>query len=148
MGSEIVIGSESSGLIFKNGEAWDQFNTSNSELPDNHILSIEIDDEYNIWIGTYNEGLCKINLQNSILEHLDSQIYFYPNPVKSGGEIHFNRKTTGHISLCNELGEFIDINYNYNGDNYEIPKNIQPGIYVIKLFESGHLINKKILVTD
>ena len=147
-GSEIVIGSESSGLIFKNEETWSQFNTSNSELPDNHILSIEIDDEYNIWVGTHNEGLCKINLQNSISENLNSQIHFYPNPVKSGGEIHFNRKITGHVSLYNELGEFTDIGINYNGDNYEIPKKIQPGIYVIKLLESGHFINKKILVTD
>ncbi|RCL76806.1 MAG: hypothetical protein DBW72_01275 [Flavobacteriales bacterium] len=147
MGSELLIGSEVAGLIFKNGETWSHLNTINSDLPDNHILSLEIDNQNNIWVGTYNEGLCKINFQNSILENLDSQMLFYPNPVKSGNEIHFHRNICGLVSLSNNFGETIASQYIYNRNSFDIPEKIQTGIYVITLLDSDHYVKSKILVT-
>jgi hypothetical protein len=56
------------GLAKYDGVNWTVYNTKNSELLDNHVLSIAIDDSGNKWIGTYN-GLAKYDGSNWIVYH-------------------------------------------------------------------------------
>lgn len=47
--------------IFGQNENWLLFNTSNSSLPDNNVLSLAMDSKGNKWIGTKYGGLVKFN---------------------------------------------------------------------------------------
>ena len=131
MGDELVIGSEVSGLIFKDGESWQYLNTLNSELPDDYVLSIKIDELQNIWVGTFNAGLCKINLQNSIEEYLNEGVLCYPNPIETNGKVHFAKPFSGVIRICNNIGELLFLNHVSNCQSLALPENIIRGSYVI-----------------
>ena len=131
MDNKLVIGSEVSGLIFKDGESWQYINTTNSDLPDDNILSVKVDDLQNIWVGTFNAGLCKINLQNSIEEHLVEGVLCYPNPIETQGEIHLNKSFSGTIGLYNSIGELLSLNQVSSCNSLTLPDNIEQGSYVI-----------------
>jgi len=131
MDNKLVIGSEVSGLIFKDGESWQYINTTNSDLPDDNILSVKVDDLQNIWVGTFNAGLCKINLQNSIEEHLVEGVICYPNPIETQGEIHLNKSFSGTIGLYNSIGELLSLNQVSSCNSLTLPDNIEQGSYVI-----------------
>ena len=131
MENEIVIGSEVSGLIFKDGESWQYINTTNSDLPDDNILSIKVDELQNIWVGTFNAGLCKINLQNSIEEYLVEGVFCYPNPIETQSKIHLNKSFSGTISLYNSIGELISLNKVFSCNTFTLPDTIEQGSYVI-----------------
>ena len=131
MGDELVIGSEVSGLIFKDGESWQYLNTLNSELPDDYVLSIKIDELQNIWVGTFNAGLCKINLQNSIEEYLNKGVLCYPNPIETNGKVHFTKSFSGVIRIYNNIGELLCLNHVLNCKSLALPENIIRGSYVI-----------------
>ncbi|MBT5932531.1 MAG: hypothetical protein HOH34_04240 [Flavobacteriales bacterium] len=131
MDNKLVIGSEVSGLIFKDGESWQYINTTNSDLPDDNILSVKVDDLQNIWVGTFNAGLCKINLQNSIEEHLVEGVLCYPNPIETQGEIHLNKSFSGTIGLYNSIGELLSLNQVSSCNSFTLPDNIEQGSYVI-----------------
>jgi len=131
MDNKLVIGSEVSGLIFKDGESWQYINTTNSDLPDDNILSVKVDDLQNIWVGTFNAGLCKINLENSIEEHLVEGVLCYPNPIETQGEIHLNKSFSGTIGLYNSIGELLSINQVSSCNSLTLPDNIEQGSYVI-----------------
>ena len=49
------------GLAKLDGTTWTVYNTSNSGLPENYVLSIAIDGSVNKWIGTFGGGLAKFN---------------------------------------------------------------------------------------
>ena len=131
MDNKLVIGSEVSGLIFKDGESWQYINTTNSDLPDDNILSVKVDDLQNIWVGTFNAGLCKINLENSIEEHLVEGVLCYPNPIETQGEIHLNKSFSGTIGLYNSIGELLSLNQVSSCNSLTLPDNIEQGSYVI-----------------
>ena len=131
MDNKLVIGSEVSGLIFKDGESWQYINTTNSDLPDDNIISVKVDDLQNIWVGTFNAGLCKINLENSIEEHLVEGVLCYPNPIETQGEIHLNKSFSGTICLYNSIGELLSINQVSSCNSLTLPDNIEQGSYVI-----------------
>ncbi|MDA8910688.1 hypothetical protein N9I21_02735 [Crocinitomicaceae bacterium] len=131
MDNKLIIGSEVSGLIFKDGESWQYINTTNSDLPDDNILSVKVDDLQNIWVGTFNAGLCKINLQNSIEEHLVEGVLCYPNPIETQGEIHLNKSFSGTIGLYNSIGELLSLNQVSSCNSFTLPDNIEQGSYVI-----------------
>ena len=131
MDNKLVIGSEVSGLIFKDGESWQYINTTNSDLPDDNILSIKVDDLQNIWVGTFNAGLCKINLQNSIEENLVEAVFCYPNPIETQSEVHLNKSFTGTITLYNSVGKLLSMNTVSNFKTLTLPDAIEQGSYVI-----------------
>jgi ligand-binding sensor domain-containing protein len=56
----IWIGTYDAGITIYDGKTWTTYNTKNSPLPGNVILSLVIDSQNNKWIGT-NKGLVKIS---------------------------------------------------------------------------------------
>jgi len=59
-------------------DPWLLFNTDNSELPDNNVLSLAIDSYDNKWIGTKFGGLVKFDGKNWEIYLPDSAILFPP----------------------------------------------------------------------
>lgn len=146
MGNELVIGSEIAGLIFKDGNSWNQINTTNSSLPDDHILCLVVDDEHNIWAGTFNEGLCNINLENSLDEHFNTQTLIYPNPINSGNKLFFNSEFSGMISLHNNAGLLLVQENLSSCKSWIIPSSIKSGSYFISYSTLGRAYTKSIII--
>lgn len=55
------IGTFTQGVVIFDDVNWQLININNSELPSNTIRSLAVDNNNNLWIGTYNGGLAKFN---------------------------------------------------------------------------------------
>lgn len=64
--------------VLSQNEKWVVFNTTNSDLPDNHVLSLAIDSYNNKWIGTKFSGLVKFDGKDWKIFMPDSAILFPP----------------------------------------------------------------------
>ena len=144
--NQLILGSEVSGLVFKDNDNWQSLNTSNSNLPDNHILSIQVDDFQNIWAGTFNAGLCKISLQNGIENGKQNSLLFYPNLITSGQEIQMKDSFTGSIQLVNRMGEIIDSQMIYNQNKWTIPRSASRGLYYVTLTNQNTSFTRPLMV--
>ncbi|NMA74053.1 MAG: response regulator [Bacteroidales bacterium] len=87
------------------------FTTTNSELKTNNLLHITEDRDGNIWVGTENTGLLKIQLTK-----YDHQI-FYPNPQRTNLNDKiirsiYEEKSTGNLWIGTKEGNV----YLYNKD--------------------------------
>ena len=51
---------DGNGIIKFDGSEWENYNISNSGLSSNTVFNIVVDEEDNIWCGTYNGGLAKL----------------------------------------------------------------------------------------
>lgn len=77
------IGTVAGGLnkIDRKPKMFFQINESNSNLSDNFVFALEADNKKNIWIGTYNKGLVKYNLNNQ-------SFVTYPSSVHKRGGLY------------------------------------------------------------
>ncbi len=50
-----------SNFLFCQTESWTIYNTSNSDIPDNWVWGLDIDNDQNVWIGTVDHGLAKFD---------------------------------------------------------------------------------------
>jgi hypothetical protein len=103
------------------GNNWDVYNTSNSDLPDNGILSIAIDGSGNIWIGTGSGGLASFDGTNW-------EVYSISNPgspdntvqsiaIDSSGNIWIGTWKHGLARIEGTIWTF------YTISNSELPDN-------------------------
>jgi len=132
-GSQIVIGSEVAGLIFKNNESWEFLNSENSNLPDDHILSIQVDDDQNIWAGTFNGGLCKIEFNNSLSTITQKSFIIYPNMVSSNGTVYFEHSFSGILRIFNSIGELVFDKKCIDQNQFILPIDLDAGYYQLML---------------
>ncbi len=146
LGSQVAIGSEVAGLIFKSGDTWDFLNTGNSSLPDDHILSIKQDDQGNLWLGTFNGGLCKIEFENSLNNPANEFLSVYPSVNQSGGIIYFSENLTGQLCLIDAGGKLLHRETCIDCKNWGLPRHLDPGIYYIALKSSTFTLRKKLLI--
>jgi serine/threonine-protein kinase len=86
------------GLAYYDGESWFEYNETNSELPDNYINVLYVDDNGNLWVGTDN-GVVKFEEDTmtsfatlaefsvlGIIQDQDGEYWF----SGAGGIVHFN----------------------------------------------------------
>lgn len=132
-GPAVSIGSYDQGLIRYEFGGFKYYNTTNSSIPDNYVLSV-LEQDNSIWIGTNNGGLARlsnytsttsfdainstINIHDEFIE-IVSQGQFrvrilsidgrleYSNSFKDSALIPFSNNTTGVliIELINDSGE-------------------------------------------
>lgn len=85
---------------------WMVFNTLNSGLPDNKVLSIAIDQFNNKWIGTVYGGVAQFdNLNWTIYNQSNSGLYAHnvnATLVDPNDHKWFGSGWTGHISRFNQ----------------------------------------------
>ena len=55
---KILFGTLQNGLFIKNGEVWENINSSNSPLPDDFIYKVKVDKLNRYWFGIPNYGVC------------------------------------------------------------------------------------------
>ena len=67
-------------ILFTPPNQWSNLNSANSNLPDNHILSLYRNDE-SLWIGTNSHGLVKMTKNTASLNKVSEKVISYsPNP--------------------------------------------------------------------
>jgi len=145
-GSQIAIGSEVAGLIFKNNDSWEFLNSGNSNLPDDHILSIQVDNNQNIWAGTFNGGLCKIAFENSLSTLKQNSFIIYPNMVSSNGTVHFEHSFSGILRMYNSVGELVFHKKCINQNQFILPINIGAGHYQITLSSGNSKKTQQLII--
>ncbi|MDP2364810.1 MAG: hypothetical protein Q8M94_13715, partial [Ignavibacteria bacterium] len=59
--NKVWIGTAGGGLVLFDGINWSVYNTSNSDLTSNFILTIAVDIQNDKWIGIYRQGTAKFN---------------------------------------------------------------------------------------
>ena len=145
-GNELIIGSQLSGLIIKNDNSWSYINSNNSDLPDNNILSLKKDLNNNIWVGTYNGGLCKISFDNGIQLSQNKPMNIYPNVIQAGQNIHFNKAYTGNIKISNYLGAVILEDQLDYQETFTLPLSSAKGRYYITLTNKTNVYTESLIL--
>ena len=145
-GNEMIIGSQLSGLIIKNDDSWSYINTTNSDLPDDHILSLKKDLNNNIWVGTYNGGLCKISFENGLQTSQKKSIHIYPNMIQPGERIHFSKTYTGNIKIFNQLGSLVVEEPINHQETFTISTEYKTGRYYIMLTNKENVFTELLML--
>lgn len=103
-------GTYGEGVSKFDGSNWITYNKSNNELADNFVISMVVDGQGNLWVGTL-KGLSKLN---GIFTSLDKEnllnavnLQFYPNPVKDVCKIQYNlpKRSSISIRIYNQMGQ-------------------------------------------
>ena len=145
-GNELIIGSQLSGLIIKNDNSWSYINSNNSDLPDDNVLSLKKDLNNNIWVGTYNGGLCKISFDNGIQLSQNKPMNIYPNVIQAGQNIHFTKAYTGNIKIYNYLGAVILEDQLDYQETFTLPLSSAKGRYYITLTNKTNVYTESLIL--
>ncbi len=76
--------------------AWDQYFTTNSNIPANTADGLWIDENRNVWAGTYG-GLAILNSSGFTFPQQKGQLLIYPNPARN--TIHLNLNVTPDLAI-------------------------------------------------
>ncbi len=137
------------GLVIRTVDGdWVSYNTSNSSLPENHVLSVIRGDESTIWVGTYSSGLVKLSLsQADLLAHQKTNVRIYPNPVQSGGSLSLEAAhAVTSVSISDVYGRVIAME-TVHSTKVKMNAPIEPGMYVVHAnFENQSVYATSLLV--
>lgn len=148
-------------MRYFNGE-WLSFSSSNSSLPDNRVISIELENENKIWAAVgYNDlysppggkGIvCLTNELTGIKTNSTIEYRIYPNPTTSSITVDFNTDyiSDAKISITDLNGKILYLNSLKNPNPaLRIDLNNYPkGIYLINIQSDDITINNKIIKAD
>jgi len=148
-------------LRYFNGE-WIIFNSSNSSLPNDRVVSIKLENENKIWAAVgYNDAysptggkgiVCLTNELTGInsISKIDYRIY--PNPTNNSIVVDFNNVFIKDmkVSITDLQGKIFYSNCFQNSiSKLRIDINDYPkGIYIINVRSESTLVNYKIMKVD
>lgn len=109
--------------------SWTTYDQNNSGLQDNFILSVEIDQSDNVWIGTFSEGIAKFDKSN----------WYVYNTQNSGlssdsiWDMTFDHQNNLWVGTVHGLSKFDGTNWAvYNKENSPLPVNFITSVAVDK----------------
>ena len=143
---QIFIGTETDGIITKNGNQYSNLNIDNSALTDNHILCLEKNEENTLWAGTFNGGLCEIHDIAGLLQKGSYPPNIHPTIVNAGASIHFSKNVNCTYSLVNMLGDEFKTGTLKNSRTINIPKTIKPGVVFIYYSIDNTIFTRRVIV--
>jgi ligand-binding sensor domain-containing protein len=140
-------------------EEWETFDMYNSPLPHNNTISLSIDKNDNIFIGTsinglyiFNEeGVNPIITKNDEIESLDNtQTIIYPNPTDGNIQIDLTAYAVNkevEVSLYDMTGQEIYNNiYPYQSQlSIQFPAQLK-GVFLLKISMGEKEINHKLII--
>lgn len=130
----IFMGTDSYGVIIKNGDNWLQYSTENSDLPENYILSIATESTTVKWLGTYNSGVVRLEEYQAELPENTSNSYVYPTSLKAGDLIFISTQVPDkQIFVYNQLGQAINGFYLNDSQSIKTSSSCLPGMYYLKV---------------
>ena len=137
--NNFYMGSQQNGLIIRRSDqTWENYTTSNSELAENYILSLE-KNEY-VWIGTYSMGLVRLKESFVGTEELSNlqEVKVYPNPVAQNDVVHFNTQVNQpRITIVSADSKVVyDESFSGQLSSFKFPQ-IRSGYYLMTI-EDGN----------
>ena len=101
-------------------------------MPDNIINCLTFGPNNNLWLGTENEGLIKINFPSvELSESLKDKVKIYPTCFRS--HITIELEETAQIEIFNSRGQLMN-NYRLSPGTHNInTTNYAAGVYLVHL---------------
>lgn len=140
------IGTVDKGILFKNGNNFIYYDTSNSPLTDVMIQCVNIDDSGKVWMGTQIGGLFVLDpaLLTGVTEvsTLDN-VHVYPNPAHDF--LYFSASHPAvKIDIIDISGRFLT-GFNTTKNSLDV-SGLKSGIYQLRLvFADGNSVVKKFI---
>lgn len=140
-------GTNTHGLVYKNGNNFVSYNTTNSPLTDNVIQTIRMSDDQLLWIGTQSGGL--FILDPSLLTGVQSltatpSLIIYPNPCSDYLFIE-SINPIQKIEMWDVSGKLI-FNLYREGNRIDL-QSVASGIYQVRCTEeNGKIHLQKVVV--
>lgn len=141
-----------------NMEEWETFDMHNSPLPHNNTVSLNIDKNDNIFVGTsingiyiFNEeGLDPVTKNNDLAFIEASQQIIHPNPTRGDVQIDlsaYSAEKDLEIKIYDIRGqEVYKSSYAYQSQlSINFPSNIK-GVFLMKIVIGGKEIDQKLIV--
>ncbi len=132
---------------------WDPADGLSSTDIANPIASPEETTTYTVLIVsetciTKEEVTVTVFDNSQILDNFaDFQFKIFPNPANSNSEIYSNYNfKNSHITISNVLGQIVYTGTINNGNKLFIAKELNPGLYNIKITENESIFNTKIII--
>ncbi len=105
--NHIILGTAEDGVVMFKDNQVSSMNTENSELTDNHVVSLEMDNISTLWIGVENIGLDAFSLTNfqpnsttNQTTHVNGLLTALPNPTENTSVISWTQtKAAQQVSL-------------------------------------------------
>ena len=143
----VLVGTTNAGLnIFnKNANTWQQLTSENSDLPDNHILSLAFENDSTAYIGTATGGFCELTLDlttpindNISQSHtLQNKLNTFPNPTKNSIHISDIEQFPKAVFLYDNKGKlFVLENFEASWPQLDV-SHLETGIYFL------HILSQK-----
>ncbi len=79
---KILFGTLKNGLFIKNGEEWENINSSNSPLPNNFVFKVKVDKMKRYWLGIPEFGVC-------IIDNNSWEFFNYQNSFNGIDDLNF-----------------------------------------------------------
>ena len=142
-----VLAMSSYGINIFDNINWSEFTEDNSDLPDNFLKTVAVDQANKIWIGTESAGVVVFDrtLFESVNNINNLQISVFPNPISSYLIISGNIQE-GEIIIYNIEGKIV-LNQKIASNSTIIDiKDYISGNYFIKISDNKNTVIKHIVV--
>ena len=129
----IFLGTQLSGIVIKKEDVWFNYNTENTNLPEDYITCIVHENQFVKWAGTFNSGVVKIEEPNTMLTDFELKpLILYPTVVGKGEDIFFSELMNGYLTILNCSGQLIEEKILLNTSQFKINLKAS-GLYYVKL---------------
>jgi len=163
---DILIGTERSGFYKYDGIEWTLYHPENSGLPSLDVRSIDIDENSNKWIGTWDGGLAVFNEEGISLNSKDDYFFkpktinlanSYPNPFNPITTLRYDlpKNSLVNITIYDLLGRQVKTLVNqtqnagfksiiWNATN-DYGKPVSAGVYLYQI-QAGEFVQTRKMV--
>lgn len=145
---ETWFGTHDKGIIQYKDSIWTAYTTDNSEIPINQIINMGIDRENRLWLAHRN-GLTRVDPQQvlSTSDYLVEVSFIFPNPIIDKARIYspFPSGISYNLMVIDIHGQMVRQIKNISNDYVFDREGLEPGIYVVKLYNTKESFYSKII---
>jgi ligand-binding sensor domain-containing protein len=135
------------GLLVYDGITFEQFNTTNSDIPDNYLYCINKDTAGIFWMGSYNGGLIKFDPSTiGINENLISS-FSISSILQDGNNLMISfTENVARFEVCDLQGKLI-CSQSSSSKSFSVPINGLSGIFLFSFVsEKGIKITSRLFI--
>lgn len=147
----MIAASQDAGVIFYSGGGnWVNLDSVNSNLPDNFIHSLALDNNGVLWAGTYQSGLIALDYQNWVgIDFIEGKQDFsvYPNP--SRGQFWVNwEEGNAVISVYDMYGRQVCQSQQIFPGRTELElSHLSNGMYLVQIKADTKVLSKRLIIS-
>lgn len=134
-GSLGVLAMNTTGVALFNSISWDMYDAENSDLPDNFLNTIAVDQNNLVWIGTENAGLVTFDytIAQNLMTIQENQLYLFPNPADGYFFIKGMQHIWADVTIYSAAGAVVlTISHHDTGLPVQIT-DLPAGLYLVRM---------------